>query len=125
MDMNVIREYIIANDIVGENVFLVEKPNVKEFNNVTDYIIYNFKEIDGGSTIRRYLLDIRAVSNNSLKAIEIKDNVIQLLDVYYKSCTIKNEDITIRSIKLVNGGGLIKDNEKNNYNSIIYFEVKI
>ena len=125
MDMNVIREYIVANGIVGENVFLVEKPNAKELNNVTDYIIYNFKEIDGGSTIRRYLLDIRSVSNSPLKAIEIKDNVIQLLDIYYKSCTIKNEDTTIRSIKLVNGGGLIKDSDKNNYNSIIYFEVKI
>jgi hypothetical protein len=125
MDMDLIREYLAANSIVGENVFLVEKPNVKELKDITDYIIYNFKEIDGGSTVRRYQLDIRAVSNDPLKAIEIKDNVIQLLDFYYKSCNIKNDDTVIRSCKLVNGGGFIKDNDRNTYNAIIYFEVKL
>jgi hypothetical protein len=122
MDMNVIREYIVANSIVGENVFLFEKPKEIE---VTDYIIYNFKELGGGSTIRSYQLDIRAVSDNSLRAIEIKDNVIQLLDIYYKHCKIQNEDTTIRSIKLVNGGGLIKNPDTGEYNSIIYFQVKL
>lgn len=125
MDMNVIREYIVASNIVGENVFLFEKPNVKELNSVTDYIVYNFKEIDGGSTIRRYQLDIRVVSPDSLKVIEMKDEVIQLLDVYYRSCKIMNVETIIRSIKLVNGGGLIKNTETNEFNSIIYFEVKI
>jgi len=122
MDMNVIREYLVTQNIVSENIFLFEKP---EKVTCTDYIIYNFKELDGGSTIRHYQLDIRIVSKDKLQAIEIKDKVINALDVYYKFCKIKDTEVAVRSIKLVNGGGLIKNEESGEYNVLIYFSVKI
>lgn len=122
MDMNVIREYLVSQSIVGENIFLYEKPEKAK---CTDYIIYNFKELDGGATVRHYQLDIRCVSKDKLKAIEIKDKVVNTLDIYYKNCKIQDIETTIRSIKLVNGGGLIKNSETGEYNSLVYFSVKI
>ena len=122
MDFNVIREYLVSQNIVGENIFLFEKPlQVK----ADDYIIYNFKELDGGSTIRIYQLDVRVVSKDKLKAIEIKDKVINALDIYYKTCKIKNEDTTIRNIRLTNGGGMIRNDETGEYNVLTYFIARI
>lgn len=122
MDFNVIREYLVSKNIVGENVFFLEKP---EKVTCTDYVIYTFKELDGGNIIRHYQLDIRCVSKEPLQVIEIKDKVINALDIYYKFCKINNEQFVIRSIKLLNGGGTIKNEEKGEYNALVYFYVTI
>jgi len=126
MDMNVIREYIIAdseiNQMVGDNVFLFEKPEKKT---CTDYIIYTFKEINGGNAIRNYQLDLRCISKDKLKLFEVKDRLIEILDNFNKPTNIKNEELTIRNSKLINGGGIIKDEENGDYHLIVYFLVKI
>ena len=122
MDMNVIREIIVSRNLVGENVFLYEKPEKVSCQN---YIIYNFKEIDGGSSIRTYQIDFRIVSKDMLKAIEIKDGLIEELDCFNRPCNITNEETVIRSIKLLNGGGIIKNEEKGEYNILVFFYVKI
>ena len=126
MDMNAIREYLISNtelySLVGENIFLFEKP---EKVTATDYVIYNFKELNGGSYVRDYQLDIRIVGKDKLKLLTIKDTIITLLDNFNKQTKIKDDTTTIRHTRLVNGGGVIKNPESGEYNVLVYFLVKI
>lgn len=118
IDFNSLRKYIVQADIVSENVFLFEKPQHIQCN---DYIIYNFKELTGGS-IRQYQLDVRIVGRDKLKVLKNKDKIIDILDIYRTACKIQDEEMTIRKINLVNGGGLIYDDEHKEYNAICYFK---
>lgn len=127
MDMNVIREYLVAdetlNALIGENIFLFEKPEKVKANT---YIIYNFKEINGATGgIRDYQLDIRIVSKDKLSLFSIKDRLIELLDNYNKPTKIKDSSAVVRHTRLINGGGIIKNEESGEYNLLVYFLVKI
>lgn len=124
MDMNVIREFIIADPalqaLVGNNVFLFERPaQIK----CDDYIIYTFKELDGGSFIRTYQLDIRVISKNILTVLDIKDKLIKRLDVFNRPTAIYNAEEAIRSCLLANGGGIAK-NDEGEYNAFLFFVIK-
>ena len=126
MNMNVMREYLVSdttvNTLVGENIFLFEKPDQIKADN---YIIYNFKEINGGQSIRDYQLDFRIVSKDKLKLFPIKDQLIQILDNFNKPTKIKDSNTVIRHTRLINGGGIIKNEESREYNLLVYFLVKI
>lgn len=126
MDMNAIREYLVSDtdlsSLVNDNVFLFEKP---EQVTAKDYILYNFKEINGGQSIRDYQLDIRIVSKDKLKLLTIKEAVIKLLDNFNKPTKIEDSETIIRHTRLINGGGMIKDEDKGEYNLLVYFLVKI
>ncbi|WP_316322642.1 hypothetical protein [Clostridium sp.] len=124
--MNVIREHLVLdteiNSLVGENIFLFEKPPKSK---AETYIIYNFKELNGGSSIRDYQLDIRIVSKDKLKLFPIKDRLIEILDNFNKPTKIKDSETIIRHTHLVNGGGIIKNEESGEYHLLVYFLVKI
>jgi len=126
MDMNAIREYIISdseiNTILGEHVFLLEKPKQIE---AETYITYNFKEINGGESIRNYQLDLRIVGKDKLLLLTIKDRLIEILDNFNKPTKIKDSSVTIRHTRLINGGGIIKSEDSGEYNVLVYFLVKI
>lgn len=126
MDMNAIREYLVSNTelngLIGNNVFLLEKPEKVK---ATDYVVYNFKELSGGNSIRDYQLDIRVIGKDKLKLLNIKDIIITLLDNFNKPTKIKDDITTIRHTRLVNGGGIIKNTESGEYNVLVYFLVKI
>lgn len=126
MDMNAIREYIISdsdiNQLVGDNVFLFERPENSECG---ECIIYTFKELNGGFCIRDYQLDIRIVGKDKLKLLEIKDRIIEILDNFSKPTKISDTDTVIRHTRLINGGGIVKDPESKEYNVILYFLVKV
>ena len=126
MDMNAIREYLVSNaelfSLVGNNVFLFEKP---EKLTAKDYVIYNFKELNGGSSIKDYQLDMRIVGKDKLRLLTIKDIIINLLDNFNKPTKIKDDTVTIRHTRLVNGGGIIKNQDNGEYNVLVYFLVKI
>lgn len=126
MDMNVIREYLVSDialsSLVNDNIFLLEKP---EQITAKDYILYNFKEINGGSSIRDYQLDIRIVSKDKLKLLTIKEAIINLLDNFNRPTKIEDSETIIRHTRLINGGGMIKDEDKGEYNLLVYFLVKI
>ncbi len=126
MDMNLIREYIVLDDeifnILGSSVFLFEKP---ELSQAEKYIIYNFKEISGGNSIRDYQLDLKVVCKDKLSLFPIKDRLIEILDNFNKPTKIKDSNITIRSTRLINGGGIVKNIDSGEYNLLIYFLIKI
>lgn len=126
MDMNVIREHLVSdteiNKLVGENIFLFEKPPKAK---ADTYIIYNFKELNGGQSIRDYQLDVRIISEDKLKLFPIKDRLIEILDNFNKPTKIKDSEIIIRHTRLINGGGIIKNEESGEYHLLVYFLVKI
>lgn len=125
--MNTIREYLIAdtvlNSLVGENIFLFEKPKQITAN---DYIIYNFKELNGTvGTIQDYQLDIRIISKDKPSLFSIKDRLIALLNNHNKPTQIKDDVAVIRQTRLINGGGIIKNDGTGEYNLLVYFLIKI
>ena len=126
MDMNVIREYLISNNaihaLVGDNIFLYEKPEKVK---ADTYILYSFKELNGGSVIRDYQLDLHIVGKDKLRLFDVKDNVIETLDNFNKPTKIKDSTVTIRHTKLINGGGIAKNQESGEYYLFVYFLVRV
>lgn len=110
--------YISDADIVANNIFLLEKP--KEINAI-DYICFNFRELDGAKSVRDYQLDLLLVSSDALRILEMKEKLIKLLDIYYMSCPIPK----VRSCRMLNGGGLARNEETDEYNCYIYFNFKL
>lgn len=118
LDFNNLRAFIENADICGNNIFLFDKPiEIK----ADHYILYSFKELDGGRTTREYQIDIRIVGRDKQKILDMKEKLIYLLDFYYKPCPIKG----IRSLKLLNGGGFDFDNRTKEYNVFLYFKAII
>lgn len=126
MDMNAIREYLINDtelfSLIKENVFLFDKP---EQIKAKEYVIYTFKEINGGFPIQKYQLDIRIVGKDKLRLLHIKDIVINLLDNFDRHTKIKDNETTIRHTRFINGGGIIKNEDSDEYNVLVYFLVTI
>lgn len=106
------------NDIVC--VFTAEKPK-----NVTvdNYVIMKMKELSGGY-ITADQVEFDVIGKDISKLLSIKDKIIELLDDPRNTKTIKDNNITILTSELVNGGGIAKNSETNNFNVIIYFKIQ-
>ena len=126
MDFNTIREYLIAdeelNALVGDNIFLLERP---EKCDCKDYITYNPKEMQSiGGGVRAFQLDVRVISRDMLKLLTIKDRLVELLDCHNRATRIKDADAVIRKIRLINGDGMTRA-ENGDYYGFLYFYVTI
>ncbi|MEA4926305.1 MAG: hypothetical protein VB084_13465 [Syntrophomonadaceae bacterium] len=125
--MKVIRSYLLQDLqfkalLDGQNaIYLVEKP--KEITNNT-YIVYFFKPISGGY-IKDYQLEFRIISQDLNKLITIQSRLINLLDDPRGEKVIKDSETTIRSTKLLNGGGSWKNPDTDNYEMVVYFLCQI
>ena len=118
MDFNALREFLIADpelaEMISENVFLFERPEVLECN---DYIVYSPKEqTSPGGNVRAYQLDINVVSRDKLKLLQIKDRIIDLIDNHNCKTVIPG----IRKITLINGGGIVRA-DNGDYHAFLYF----
>lgn len=126
MDFNVLREYLVAdtslNALVGENIFLVERP---EKIVCEDYITYSPKELQSiGGGVRAYQIDLRVISKDKLKLLAIKDRVIALLDNHNCATHIQDSETHIRKIRMINGGGIAKA-DNGDYYAFVYFQAII
>ena len=124
--MKVIRKYLVENTelinlLGGQYIWLVEKPKEK---NADNYIIYKYKELSGGY-IKDYQLEFNIIGKDLNKLLAIRQKLIELLDDTRNEKIIKDTDTTIRSTKLLNGGGMAKNPETGNYEIILYFLIKI
>lgn len=125
--MKVIRNYLLGDLQLQallnnqEAIYLVEKP--KEIVNDT-YIIYFFKPIAGGY-IKDYQVEFRLISKDLNKLIAIQSRLIKLLDDPREETIIKDDETTIRNIKLLNGGGFWKNPDTGNHEMVVYFLCKI
>lgn len=125
--MKLIRKYLIDDTQLKsilnnqESIYLVEKP--EEFE-VDPYIVYFYKPLSGGF-IKDWQLEFRLISKNLNKLISIQNRLVNLLDDPRGEKIIKNEETTIRSSKLLNGGGMIKNPDTGNYEMVVYFLLQI
>lgn len=125
--MKVIRNYLLQDLQLKalldnqEAIYLVEKP--EGIGNDT-YIVYFFKPISGGY-IKNYQIEFRCISKYLNKLIAIQSRLIKLLDDPRDETIIKDEETTIRSIKLLNGGGTLKNPDTGNHEVVVYFLCKI
>lgn len=125
--MKVIRNYLL-NDLqlktLLENqdaIYLVEKP--KEINSDT-YIVYFFKPLTGGF-IKDYQIEFRLISKDLSKLIAIQSRLINLLDDTRGKMIIKDNETVIRSTKLLNGGGTVKNENTGNHETVVFFLCQI
>ncbi|EHQ90169.1 hypothetical protein [Desulfosporosinus youngiae] len=125
--MKIIRNYLL-NDLQlktlldNQNaIYLVEKP--KEMENNT-YIIYFYKTLTGGF-IKDYQVEFRLISKDLSKLIAIQSRLINLLDDPRGKKIIKDTETVIRSTKLLNGGGMVKNESTGNYEVVVYFLCQI
>lgn len=126
MDFNLLCKYIVndfvIHSLVGDNVFLVDRP---EKCNCDNYITYSPKELGSvGGGVHSYQIDIRVVSKSKLSLLTIKEQLIKLLDDHNRTTHISDSDTTIRKIKLINGGGIAKA-DNGDYYAFLYFHAII
>lgn len=126
MDFNVLREYIakdfVMQTLVGDNIFLVDRPEKCSCDN---YITYSPKELGSvGGGVHAYQIDIRVVSKSKLNLLTIKDRLINLLDDHNRATHITDGDVRIRKIRLINGGGIAKA-DNGDYYAFLYFHAII
>ncbi len=115
----------MINLLGGQYIWLVEKPVEKpKEKNADNYIIYKYKELSGGY-IKDYQLEFNIIGKDLNKLLAIRQKLIELLDDTRNEKIIKDTDTTIRSTKLLNGGGMAKNPETGNYEIILYFLIKI
>lgn len=127
-----IRQYFIKDQIIASLltvqlqdqqiicVFAEEKPEKIKTDN---YVIIRIKELSGGYVaVDQVEFDI--IGKDISKLLSLKDRIIELLDDPRNSKTIKDENTTILTSELVNGGGVAKNNETNNFNVIVYFKIQ-
>ncbi len=125
--MKIIRNYLLQDFQLKslldnhDSIYLVEKP--KEKKNET-YIVYFFKPITGGY-VKDYQFEFRLISKDLNKLIAIQERLINLLDDPRGEKIIKDDDTTIRSTKLLNGGGQVNNEDTGNYEIVVYFLCQI
>ena len=122
MDFEPIRAYLASDpilaEIVGENIFLFERPEQVECD---DYIIYNPRELQSiGGGVRAFQLDVRAISTEKLRLLTIKDRIVDLLDNGHRATPIDG----VRKTRLINGGGIARA-DTGEYNAFLYFYIII
>lgn len=105
----------ITQLLEGEHIYLIEKP---EQVNTDNYIVYKYKPLSGG-IIKDYQLEFNLIGKDLSKLLQLHNRLITLLDDM-QAINLEN----ICYIKLLNGGGMIKNPDTGNYHIILYFLVK-
>ena len=125
--MKIIRSYLLQDLQLKslldnhDSIYLVEKPKEKEDET---YIVYFFKPITGGY-IKDYQFEFRLISKDLNKLIALQSRLINLLDDHRGEKIIKDSETVIRSTKLLNGGGQVKNEDTGNYEMVVYFLCQI
>lgn len=124
--MKAIRKYLL-NDIEltqkleGEHIYLIERP---EGIRCSSYVIYSYKIIESG-LVKQYQITFNIIGRKLRKLLELQDRLIELLDETRQPIIIQDEGEAIKYIKLLNGGGIIKNPQTDNYEIILYFLCKV
>lgn len=124
--MKAIRQYLIKdlelkNKLKGEHIYLVEKP---EKIKCSSYVVYNYKPISSG-VIKDYQITVNIIGKELADLLAIQNRLILLLDEIRDPIIIEDCETMIRTSKLLNGGGIIKNPDTGNFEIVIYFLCKI
>lgn len=120
--MKEIRLYLLEDNTLiqllgGKYIYLVDKPEKEQTNT---YIQYTYKPL-GTGIVRDYQLEFNVICKDLSKGLVIQDRLITLLDEVREIIKIDG----IRTTKLLNGGGMVKNPETGNYHIVLYFLAKI
>lgn len=99
-------------------IYLIEKP-IKSVEN--PYIVYLYKPIGTGGYITDFQIEFRIVGKDLTKLTSLQNRMITLLDFNRDTQPIEG----IRHCKLLNGGGMVRNPETDNYELIVFFLCKI
>ena len=124
--MKVIRKYLLQdtdllNLLGGQFLWLIEKSEKVE---ADPYIIYKYKELNGGY-IKDYQIEFNIIGSDLSKLLSIKYKLIDLLDDPRSEKAIKDNETVVRHSKLLNGGGMAKNPNTGNFELIVFFLCKI
>ncbi len=121
--MTLIRQHLLSDAqlmVLLDNkpaIYQVEKP--KDIVNDT-YIVFLNKPLSGGY-IRDWQIEFRVISKDLSKLTAIQSRLIHLLDNPREYNHLKNNEVGIRKIKLLNGGGTLRNPSTNNFELIVFF----
>lgn len=107
-----------------EAIFYIEKPDEEDFKDWNPFVIFKSK-IVSGDYVKDYLVEFNIVGKDLNIVINIEKKLIEILDDTRNTNIIKDENNTIHSIRLANGGGIVKNPETENYHSILFFIARI
>ena len=114
---NVYDKTVELNGVNIPLIFLQEKP--VEVKDVDSYIVYSFREIDGGKAVRHFAVSIIVNAKTVNGIYEIRQNIIDQMDWYYKPCPLKNG---YKKFVLSNEGGVYKDDISGYYVDKLFFD---
>lgn len=131
---NELRKYIIDNlNIAGVNftakddkkrtytsVYLVEKPETHILTSGNGLII-KWNESRGGQTVRLFTVEIRILSKEIADLIQIKDELVNMLDFYNRPCAITE----YKKFVLSNESGIYFDDNNDSYIDKLFFECRL
>lgn len=100
-------------------IYLVEKPKTHDI--TSNAVIIKWNEIDGGSPVRSFAVEIRILSKDIANVLQIKDTLVQMLDFYNRPCEITK----YKKFRLSNEGGIYFDDIANLYVDKLFFECKL
>ncbi len=126
MDFEDLREYLADNiELKGtlnkkeiDAIFLLYKPQQAEADN---FIVYSFYELDGGKTVRHFMLELKLCCADVPTAIALKDSIVNLLDFYNRPCEITR----FKKFVFSNEGGIYFDENTGYYVDKLFFDCKL
>lgn len=127
-----IKDYLIANleTMTGlifsannsnttKAIYLIEKPESHKLTS-GNAVIIKFNELNGGHTVRQYSLEIKAMAQEMINVVIIKNAIVKLLDYHNRPCDIGN----YVKLKFNNEGGVYYDANNGMYVDTLFFECK-
>ncbi|MFT8316655.1 MAG: hypothetical protein ABF651_00110 [Sporolactobacillus sp.] len=106
-------------------IFQLEKPDQPEYKAIDPFIVINEKIVNSNLGIHDVQFQLHIVSKSSAKTLEIQQRLIELLDNVRQEYLMDSETV-IRNIYLLNGGGTIKSpDDKDKWETIVFFLAKI
>ncbi|OCZ52193.1 hypothetical protein [Dehalobacter sp. TeCB1] len=107
-----------------EAIYFIETPKEEDMANVATYIIFFLKPLSGGF-VKDWQMEFRVISNDLSKIAAIQSRLIKLLDDSRGEIIIRDDETVIRSTSLINGGGTWKNPDTDNFETVVYFLLKI
>lgn len=111
--------FSVNNNNTTKAIYLIEKPESHKLTS-GNAVIIKFNELNGGHTVRQYSLEIKAMAQEMINVVIIKNAIVKLLDYHNRPCDIGN----YVKLKFNNEGGVYYDANNGMYVDKLFFECK-
>lgn len=104
----------------GEAIYHLFKPSSKRFDDIKTFIVIRDKIVTS-DYLKTYAIEFKIQSPSLEKVIGIKEELIRYLNDKYVSNMLSSDYSIINGINLLNGGGIIRDDEAGVYLCVLFF----